>query len=105
MRLPPLPLNGFDGTRLRGTLGSSAGLVAKLGEMPSDGGTFGVTSLEAAGPAETGVVGLGDTLTGSAEFSGVVGIRDGVAAVGRGVVACERVCGGMMRETARTTAS
>ena len=94
--------NGFDGTRLRGTLGSSAGLVAKLGEMPSDGGTFGVISLEAAGPAETGVVGLGDTLTGSAGFSGVVGIRDGVAAVGRGVFAFERVCGGMMRETART---
>ena len=46
--------NGFEGTRLRGTLGSSAGLVAKLEEIPSDGGAFGVTSLEAAGPTASG---------------------------------------------------
>ena len=95
----------FDGVRLRGTLGRSAGLVAKLGEIPSDGGAFGVIPLDAAGPVDTGVVGLGDTLTGSAGFSGVVGIRDGVAAAGRGVFAFERVCGGMMRETARMVES
>ena len=75
----------FVGVRLRGTLRRSAGLVAKLGEIPSDGGAFGVIPLDATGPADTGVVGLGDTLTGSAGFSGVVGIRDGVAAAGRSI--------------------
>ena len=83
--------NGFEGTRLRGTLGSSAGVVARMGEIPKDGGTFGVISLEAAGPAGTGVVGLGDALTGAPSFPGVAGVRDGDSAAGRGVRAFERV--------------
>ena len=97
--------NGFVGVRLRGTVRRSVGLVAKFGEIPSDGGAFGVIPLDAAGPVNTGVVGLDNTLTGSAGSSVVVGARDGVAAAGRGVFAFERVCGSMMQGTARTIES
>ena len=55
--------NGFVGVRLRGTLGRSSGLIVRLGETPSDGGTIGVISLDRVGAAGIGVVGLDEVLT------------------------------------------